>query len=118
MRLVLRRLLYSGSDMAVSAPRQPQAMEAAYRSPCAIFGTVMLLLAFGKYGGFYYLVVDLPVFRDFRIPARYIHFVHFALAILVAVAYSDLVALCRRQTVCCLAITLAADYSDDIERES
>lgn len=60
-------------------------------------GAAMFLLALGKYGGVYYLVVNLPVAREFRIPGRYLHFVHLALALLAAIAFCDLVEFARER---------------------
>ena len=56
----------------------------------AMFGIVSLVLAMGKYGLLYYVQTYLPVVGRFRFPARYIVLVHFASAVLSAIAISDL----------------------------
>lgn len=53
----------------------------------AAFGGVALLLAFGQYGLIYYLQTWLPIVGNFRVPARYIVLVHFAVTILAAIAF-------------------------------
>jgi hypothetical protein len=61
----------------------------------ALFGVVMLLLAFGQYGRLYPLFAHLPPVSMFRVPARFIALVHLAMAILAALAFWDLVELQR-----------------------
>ena len=55
-----------------------------------------LSLALGQYGGLYTIQVHLPLINVFRVPARYILLVHFAIAILSAIAFADLCGLARR----------------------
>ncbi|MFN2376845.1 MAG: hypothetical protein ABR538_09930 [Candidatus Binatia bacterium] len=62
----------------------------------AFFGAAAFLLALGTRGGLYYLQALLPVVGSFRIPARYLLLVHFAIAILAAAALARLVAPARQ----------------------
>jgi len=55
-----------------------------------------LVLAFGRYGGIYPLLAQLPVLRNFRAPARHILLFQLALAGLAAIAYEDLSRLVAR----------------------
>lgn len=64
---------------------------------CCAFGLVMLLLAFGSYGGLYSLISRLPLVGVFRAPARYVVLLHLALAIVAAVMMADLMRLARRR---------------------
>lgn len=57
----------------------------------ACFGIAAFLLALGTKGGLYYLQALLPVVGAFRIPARYLLLVHFAIAMLAAAAFARLV---------------------------
>jgi len=52
-----------------------------------------LILAFGRYGGLYPLLAQLPGLASFRAPARHIVLLHFALAALSAIALEDAFAL-------------------------
>ena len=54
-----------------------------------------LVLALGRYGGFYYALASLPVFGWFRAPARFIFLFHFGMAIVAAAVFDDLLALVR-----------------------
>ena len=56
----------------------------------AIFG-LALLLAMGSHGGLYTLQTWLPLVGKFRMPARYIVLVHWAVAMLAATAFALLV---------------------------
>jgi hypothetical protein len=51
-----------------------------------LLAVVGVWLAIGTYGGLYDLQTWLPIIRGFRVPARYIVFTHFALAMLAALA--------------------------------
>ncbi len=62
------------------------------------FVAVALLLALGRYGGLAVLLSHLPVLRTLRAPARYIVLVQFALAILAAVTFDDLIAIADRRS--------------------
>lgn len=55
-----------------------------------VFGLFILLMAFGDGTVVYPLVSKLPFLRSFRAPARHIVLVHFAMAILGAYAFADL----------------------------
>ena len=55
-----------------------------------------LTLALGKYGALYTIQVHLPLINVFRVPARYILLVHFAIGILSAIAFADLCGLAWR----------------------
>jgi len=57
------------------------------------FAAVMFLLALGRYGGLATLLTYIPVLQSLRAPARYIVLVQFALAILAAVTFDDLLAI-------------------------
>jgi len=61
------------------------------------FGAVMLIVALGKYGGVYQWIARLPFIGFLRGPSRYIILVHLAMAILAAVALTDLTGLLRRR---------------------
>jgi hypothetical protein len=58
---------------------------------CLAFASVMCVLALGRYGGLDVLLTYLPVLGSLRAPARYIVLVQFALAIVAAIAFDDLV---------------------------
>jgi hypothetical protein len=60
-----------------------------------VFAVMALLLAFGRYGGIYPLLVDLPVVSGLRGSSRHIVLFQFALAGLAAIAFDDLVGLTR-----------------------
>ena len=60
-------------------------------------GAVLLIVALGKYGGLYEWISRLPLLGLFRGPSRYIILVHLAMAILAAVAFTDLTGLLRRR---------------------
>jgi hypothetical protein len=62
-----------------------------------IFAAVILVLALGKYGGVYEWITKLPLIGAMRGPARYVILLHFATAILTAVAVADLTGLLRRR---------------------
>ena len=57
------------------------------------FAAVMFVLALGRYGGLATLLTYVPVLQSLRAPARYIVLVQFALAILAAVTFDDLLAI-------------------------
>lgn len=61
------------------------------------FAVVMFVLALGRYGGLAALLTHLPVLQSLRAPVRYIVLVQFALAILAAVTFDDLLAIARRE---------------------
>jgi hypothetical protein len=61
------------------------------------FGAVMLIVALGKYGGVYRWITALPLVGVLRGPSRYVILVHLAMAILAAVALTDLTGLLRRR---------------------
>jgi len=63
---------------------------------CLLFLSV--LLALGKYGGLYALMTKLPLLNAFRAPTRHIVLVHFALAVLSALALADLLGLVNEKT--------------------
>ncbi len=63
-----------------------------------IFAALTLLLAFGRYGVLAGLLSHLPVFRSLRAPTRYIVLVQFALAILAAITFEDLIAISTRRS--------------------
>ena len=63
-----------------------------------VFAAVTLLLAFGRYGVLAGLLSHLPVFRSLRAPTRYIVLVQFALAILAAITFEDLIAIANRRS--------------------
>lgn len=57
----------------------------------ACFGAIAYLLALGNYGGLYSLQTMLPVVGTaFRLPARFVVLVYFAIAILAALAIAEL----------------------------
>ena len=55
------------------------------------FAAVMFILALGRYGGLDILLTHLPGLGSLRAPARYIVLVQFALAMLAAVAFDDVI---------------------------
>jgi hypothetical protein len=63
------------------------------------FAVFMLFMAFGKYGGVYLLVTQLPVLNSFplRCPCRYSMLTELAMSVLAAYAMADLVQLQRRK---------------------
>lgn len=62
------------------------------------FGAVALLLAFGKYGGIYALLINLPVLSGLRGSSRHIVLFQFALAGLAAIAFDDMAQIWRTRT--------------------
>jgi hypothetical protein len=61
------------------------------------FSAMMLIVALGKYGGVYQWIAALPLVGLLRGPSRYIILVHLAMAVLAAVAFTDLAGLVRRR---------------------
>jgi hypothetical protein len=55
----------------------------------ALVVAVSLVLALGRYGGLYWIVAQVPWLGQLRNPARFTLFVHFALAIGIALAFAD-----------------------------
>jgi hypothetical protein len=62
------------------------------------FGAAMLIVAFGKYSGVYSWIAEIPVVGLLRGPSRYVVLVHFAMAILAAIAITDVSGLLRQST--------------------
>jgi hypothetical protein len=62
-----------------------------------LFAGLSFILACGRYGGLGILLAHLPVLQSLRAPTRYIVLVQFALAILAAVAFEDLLAIAERR---------------------
>jgi len=62
-----------------------------------VFAAVTMLMVLGRYGGLAVLLSHLPVLRTLRAPARYIVLVQFALAILAAMTFDDLIAIADRR---------------------
>ncbi|MCF6284369.1 MAG: YfhO family protein [Candidatus Hydrogenedentes bacterium] len=56
----------------------------------AALAAIMIVLALGEFGGVYRFIAMLPVMGAFRCPARHLMLVHFAVAILSAVALARL----------------------------
>jgi hypothetical protein len=82
------------SDLASSAPERPVASARAadrFALAALLFALLTLLLAFGEFGGIYYLQTYLPVVGKFRAPARYLTLTQFGVAVASAVAFSRLV---------------------------
>jgi len=52
----------------------------------ALFGIVAFVLSLGSYGGLHQLFALLPGVGEFRLPARYLVLVHFAIAVLASAA--------------------------------
>jgi len=61
-----------------------------------VLAVVTLLLAMGDLGGLFHLQKAIPIVANFRTPARYGLLVHFALGIIVAIAFDRLLALRSR----------------------
>jgi hypothetical protein len=61
-----------------------------------VFGGLALWLAFGRHGGLYTLLAQLPGLRGIRAPARHIALFQFALAGLAALAFDDMLTMLRR----------------------
>jgi hypothetical protein len=72
------------------------------------FAAIMFVLALGRYGGVATVLTYLPVLQSLRAPARHIVLVHFALAILAAVTFDDLLAIARGERVAPSGRRLAA----------
>jgi hypothetical protein len=90
----------------------PHRALAVWASTLAAFS---LVLALGRYAGLYYVIASLPVVGWFRAPSRFVLLLHFALAILAAIVFDDLLQLvgARRRalppkTLAALAIPVAA----------
>jgi len=62
-----------------------------------LFAAVFFVFACGSYLGVYRFIAVLPVANLFRAPARYIVFVHLALAVLAAIALLDMTELLARR---------------------
>lgn len=60
------------------------------------FGALALWLAFGRHGGLYTLLAQLPGLRGIRAPSRHIALFQFALAALAAIAFDDMLTMLRR----------------------
>lgn len=63
-----------------------------------LFAALMLLLALGRYGGLAVVLSHVPVLRILRAPTRHIVLVQFALAILAAITFDDLIAIVEKRT--------------------
>jgi hypothetical protein len=61
-----------------------------------ILGALALILASGRYGLLYSVQVHLPFVSAFRVPARYIVVLHFAMAIVAALSFVDISNLAQR----------------------
>jgi hypothetical protein len=59
--------------------------------------SAVLIVALGKYGGVYEWLARVPLVGVLRGPSRYVILVHLAMAILAAIALTDLVGLLRRR---------------------
>ena len=62
-----------------------------------VFATLNLLLAFGRYGGLYALLADLPGFRSIRAPARHLVLVQLALSGVGGLVLDDLLTITRNR---------------------
>ena len=72
------------------------------------FAAVMFVLALGRYGGVATLLTYVPMLQALRAPARYIVLVQFALAILAAVTFDDLLAIARGERAAPSGMRMAA----------
>ena len=96
--------LYTGA-IAVVAPiwlvirRRALGRRATLAAGAAVFAVLAFILALGSYGGLDILLAHVPGLAALRAPARYIVLVQFALAILAALAFQDLVHGWRRDDV-------------------
>ena len=61
-----------------------------------VFAALSLVLAFGRYGGLYAWLAQLPGLRNFRAPARHLVLFQLALGGIAAVVFEDLIGLVRR----------------------
>ncbi len=77
-------LLWLWGSRAWTGSRRPLVVGAT------ILGVLALILALGKHAYLYSLQTHIPIVGWFRAPARYVVLVHFAIAILAAIAYADL----------------------------
>src|SRR5262245_13345149 len=71
-----------------------------FRKRTVVVGLVLvcglaLVLAFGRYGGLYPALLELPFFGWFRAPTRHLMLWHFSLSILAALVFEDLVRMSR-----------------------
>jgi hypothetical protein len=94
--------LYSGAILTVALPwvwirRHALPDRRALITAATLFAGFTFILALGQYGGLGTLLAHLPVFQSLRAPARHIVLVQFALAILAAVAFEDLLAIVERR---------------------
>ena len=92
--------IYSGAILQIAliwvwTRRQALADRRRLIAAATTFIVVMFVLALGRYGGVATLLTHLPVLQSLRAPARYIVLVQFALAILAAVTFDDLLAIAR-----------------------
>ena len=62
------------------------------------FAAINLLLAFGRHGGIYSLLLEIPGIRSFRAPARHLLLVHLAMSGVAGLVLDDLLATTRRST--------------------
>lgn len=62
-----------------------------------VFAAINLLLAFGRHGGLYPLLAELPGFRSIRAPARHLALVQLALSGVGAVVFDDLLAIAKHR---------------------
>ena len=80
------------------------------------FAALSLILAFGRFGGLAALLAHVPGLGSLRAPVRYIVLVQFALAILAAIAFDDLLAIVEGRRDAPARGTIAAVDSCRAER--
>ncbi len=95
--------IYSGAVLPIGllwawCRRNALAQHRALIVGLTVFAAAATVLAFGKYGGVAELLAHLPVLGSLRAPARYFVLAQFALVILAAIAFDDLLAIADGRT--------------------
>ncbi len=93
-------IVYNGAFCTVAlawlAMRWRQQTRRGLLTALLLFAAVSLVLAFGRHGGLYVWLAQLPGLRNFRAPARHLVLFQLALSGIAAVVFEDLVGLVRR----------------------
>jgi hypothetical protein len=93
--------LYNGAMCTIAvcwcAVRWKQLWSRSLAAFAGVLSIVGLLLTLGRYGLLYEVLTYLPIIGSFRAPARHVVMLHIGLAVLLAIAFDDLLRLTRPQ---------------------
>jgi hypothetical protein len=99
-QIVHEFIVYNGAFCTIAlawiACRWRTQRRVALLTALIVGAAIALVLAFGRYGGVYPLIANLPGIQNFRAPARHLVLFDLALSGIAAVAFEDLMAMARR----------------------